>query len=339
MNHTVSSYGLLALALACTVPLLAATAFPQAGPKLQVAIVKNDSDGPKYMAEGGLLPLLDKLGCEVRGPETAALSKEEQAEYGAWNRDALESRNIGSIVARNGQGERLILGLLTNCTDLLGMLAGLQHLGLPGDPSGSRVKGERREGLAGLKPLRVGLVYFDAHADFNTPETTLSGMLGGMDVAVAAGMCLTRLRLKTGLDPALPAKYIVFGGLRDVDPLERELLDRSECQYLNVEDIRTAAGAVDAQVRRLGSLVDVIYVHVDMDVLDPAEVAGHPLTAPEGPTSVELAGAIRRIFAHPKAAALGLASIPFGDRDKDGLSLRAAYRLIGASVAGAKSRS
>ena len=67
-------------------------------------------------------------------------------------------------------------------------------------------------------------------------------MLGGMDVAVAAGMCLTRLRLKTGLDPALPTKYIVFGGLRDVDPLERELLDRSECQYLTVEDIRAASG-------------------------------------------------------------------------------------------------
>jgi arginase len=338
MSRSTLSLGLLALTLAWAVPLLAASVPAPPRPKVKVAVVRNDSDGPKYMAEGGLLPLLEKLGCEVAGPETIALTKGEEAEYGAWNRDALESRHIGELVAKNVQGEGLVLGLLTNCTDLLGMLAGLQRLGPARERPDSGREGERREGLAGLKPLRVGLIYFDAHADFNTPETTLSGMLGGMDVAVAAGMCLTRLRLKAGLDPALPTKYIVFGGLRDVDPLERELLDRSECQFLSVEDIRAASGAVDEQIRRLGRLTDVIYVHVDMDVLDPAEVAGHPLTAPEGPTSVELAKAIRRIFAHPKAAALGIASIPFGDRDKDGRSLQAAYRLIEASVAGTRPR-
>jgi hypothetical protein len=338
MNHLTSSCGLVALALVCAVPLLAASARGPAQRKFSVAIVKNDSDGPKYMAEGGLVPLLEKLGCELRGVETVALTKEEQAEYGAWNRGALESRRIGTLVSKQKQGDGLVLGLLTNCVDLLGMLAGLQHLQPAGSSPGSGEKGERREGLAGLKPLRVGLIYFDAHADFNTPETTLSGMLGGMDVAVAAGMCLTRLRLKTGLDPALPTRYVVFGGLRDVDPLERELLDRSECQYLSVEDIRSRPGAIEEQMRRLSRMTDVIYVHVDMDVLDPAEVSGHPLTAPEGPTSVELASAIRRIFANPKAAALGIASIPFGARDKEGLSLRAAYRLVEASVAGAKSR-
>ena len=338
MNHLTSSCGLFALALVCVVPMLAASANGPAPRKISVAIVKNDSDGPKYMAEGGLVPLLEKLGCEIRGLETAALGKEEQAEYGAWNRAALESRHIGALVSKNKQVDGLVLGLLTNCTDLLGMLAGLQHLQPAEIPPGSGEKGERREGLAGPKPLRVGLIYFDAHADFNTPETTLSGMLGGMDVAVAAGMCLTRLRLKTGLDPAMPTKYIVFGGLRDVDPLERELLDRSECQYLSVEDIRSRPDAIDEQMRRLSRMTDVIYIHVDMDVLDPAEVSGHPLTAPEGPTSVELAAAIQRIFANPKAAALGVASIPFGARDKEGLSLRAAYRLIEASVAGAKSR-
>jgi hypothetical protein len=338
MNQFTSGAGSLSVVLACAFLVVAASAKPPAQNRLKVSVVRNESDGPRYMAEGGLLPLLEKLGCEAKGPDLVTLSKEEQAEYGAWNRAALESRRIGALVAKNRQGEGLVLGLLTNCTDLLGMLAGLQHLlpagGSPGGPGG----GERREGLAGLKPLRVGLLYFDAHADFNTPETTLSGMLGGMDVAVAAGMCLTRLRLKAGLDPALPTKYVVFGGLRDVDPLERELLDRSECQYLSVEDIRKASSALDDQLRRLGRLVDVIYVHVDMDVLDPAEVGGHPLTAPDGPTSSELAAALRKIFGHPKAAALGIASIPFGDRDKDGRSLWAAYRLIEAAVLGAESR-
>ncbi len=330
--------GFVAL-LGLAFPLLA-SAKASSGPKarLKVIIVKNDSEGPKYMAEGGLLPLLEKLVCEVKKVDTVALTPEEQREYGEWNRDALESRHIGRLAGDNRIGDGLIVGLLTNCTDLLGMLAGLQHLGPSDQPARVDERSLQREGLAGTKPLRVGLVYFDAHADFNTPETTLSGMLGGMDVAAAAGLCLARLRLKTGLEPALPTRYIVFGGLRDVDPFEQELLDRSDCEYLSVEDIRAASGAVDVQMKRLSRLTDVIYIHIDMDVLDPAEVAGHSLNVPKGPTSLELAKSLERMFAWPKAAAIGIASIPFGERDKEGRSLRAAYRLIEAAVRGAQSR-
>jgi hypothetical protein len=301
---------------------------------LKVSIVRNDSEGPRYMAEGGLVPRLEALGCEIVGLETAALSEAEKSEYGAWNRDALESRSIGRLVSGEGLDGGLIIGLLSDCTDLLGMLAGLQHL----QTSGPGGKSPGREGLAGSKPLRVGLVYFDAHADFNTPETSLSGMLGGMDVAVASGLCLTRLRLKAGLDPAIPTRYIVFGGLRDVDPLERELLDRSDCAFLSVEDIRSVSDAVADQMERLSRLTDLVYVHVDMDVLDPGEVSGHPLTVPAGPTSKELAAAIRKIFGYRKAAAIGIASIPYGERDREGLSLQAAYRLLEASVQGMQSR-
>ena len=74
-------------------------------------------------------------------------------------------------------------------------------------------------------------------------------------------------------------------------------------------------------------LADVIYIHVDMDVLDPTEVRGHSLTVPQGPTSQELAAAIRKMFAHPKAAAIGIASLPFGLRDKEGISLKAELTL------------
>ncbi len=284
-------------------------------------VVGNASEGPRVMAESGLVDLLGRYGFEVSGPETIALTAEEETEYGAWHRDALESRHIGRRVAARGSSGGLGIGLLTNCVDLLGMLAGLQHLGPPG-----------------TKPLRVGLVYLDAHADYNTPETTLSGMLGGMDVAVATGLCLERLRLKTGLDPALPAKYVVFGGLRDVDPLEQELLDRSDASFLSVEDLKASSSRIDEQMERLGRMTDVIYVHIDMDVLDPVEVAGHSLNVPLGPTSAELSAAVEKMFRHPKARAIGIASLPAGDRDKDGVSLEAAYRLIEGALKGYGSR-
>jgi arginase len=186
--------------------------------------------------------------------------------------------------------------------------------------------------------LRVGLVFIDAHGDFNTPETTLSGMLGGMPVAVAAGLCLTRMRVKSGLDPALPERHIVMGAVRDTDPLEQDLLDRSEVEHLSVADIRDRSARIHEQMQRLSRLTDVIYVHVDMDVLDPKEVPGHPLTVPDGPTSLELAAAIETMFTYEKAAAFGVASTPAGMRDPDGVSRRAAYNLILGALKGLRQR-
>lgn len=313
--------------------LVFGAAKPGTGQQKSAFIIRNASEGPRIMAEGGFLDLLRRNGFAVSGVETVKLTPAEDKEYGAWNRGALENMHIGRLVSAHRLNEGLTIGLLTNCVDVLGMLAGLQHLAPP-----AVTDTLQREGLAGLKPLRVGLVYLDAHADFNTPETTLSGMLGGMDVAVAAGMCLTRLRLKVGLDPALPTRYVVFGGLRDVDPLEQELLDRSDAEFLSVDDLRLASPKIDHEIERLGRLTDIIYVHIDMDVLDPDEVRGHSLSVPEGPTSRELAAAIERMFRHPKAGAIGIASMPYGERDKDGLSLKAAYALIEGALRGYKKR-
>ncbi len=301
-------------------------------PQIKVAIVRNRSEGPAVMERGGLKQRLGELGCSLAPVLTVQLTPDEEREYGAWHKSALESRSLGRLVAQSA-GNDLTVGLLTNCSDLLGMLAGLQHpVAREGTAQAAPV------GLAGVKPRRVGLVYVDAHADFNTPETTLSGMLGGMDVAIAAGTCLTRHRLTTGLDPALPTKYIVMAGIRDVDPLEQELLDRSDCELMSVADIRRLSSNVSGQIERLARLTDIIYVHIDMDVLDPGEVAGHPLTAPEGPTSRELAAALEVMFQNPKVQAIGIASLPYGPNDKNLVSLNAAYRLIDAAVAGVRKR-
>ena len=90
-------------------------------------------------------------------------------------------------------------------------------------------------------------------------------------------------------------------------------------------------------MKRLSRLTYLIYIHIDMDVLDPAEVSGHSLTVPNGPTSVELAKALEIMFLYKKAAALGIASYPVG-RDKDKLSLKAVYTLIQGSIKGVQNR-
>ena len=269
--------------------------------------------------DSSLGKLLGELGCEVVGSKTAELTPEDSKQYGAQNRLGLASAHLAEIVSGYVRGGVFPLGLLQNCNGLMGMLAGLQRSG------------------PGRKPLRVGLVYIDAHGDFNTPETSLSGMLGGMPVAVSCGLCLERLRRTCGLDPPLPTKYITMVGVRDTDPYEQELIDRSDIEHVTVDEVKRLSPAIDMEMERLATFVDLIYVHVDMDVLDPPEVPGHGLPVEGGPSSLELAEALEVMFEHPKAASFGVASYP-SERDPGGVSLKAVHNLIGGVVRGVKNR-
>lgn len=306
-------------------PLMAHTSVP-----LKVAIIRMPYTGarnvpelspvPDYLEAGGLADTLRAMGIDLGPTASVRLTDEEQGDYGEWHRMGLANGHLGDLVAKNRRAGYLTVGLLGNCTSLLGTLGGLQRSG------------------PGRRPLKVGLVFIDAHGDFNTPETTLSGMLGGMPVAVAAGMALHNLRRESGLEPPLPTRHIVMGAVRDLDPLEEDLVLRSDIEMITVDDIRERSANLDRQVARLSASTDVIYVHVDMDVLDPAEVPGHPLAVPNGPTSQELAAALTVIFRNEKVAALGIASTPAGERDPDGVSRRAAYNLIRGAVNGARQR-
>jgi arginase len=223
--------------------------------------------------------------------------------------------HFSAIVAQNERSGWFTIGLLATCPSMPGLVAGLQH------------SGATRDGL------RIGMLWLDAHPDFNTPETTRSGSLGGMPVAVATGRALQRMRMDAGLDPPLSGRNIVMGGVRLTDPLEQQLLDSSQIEQLSVDDLRTMSPAVFAQLDRLDRNVDKIYVHVDMDVLDPHEVMGHVNKVPGGPTSAQLAALFEQIFArYPKASALGFATIPA--TDAGGLSLAAVNRMIEGAVRG-----
>jgi arginase len=297
--------------------------------KIKVAVVKNPYGAAPSIIQEGLIENLVNLGCGIGKDETFDLTQEEK-KYSGWARNALISRHIANLISVNGKNEYLTVGLLGSCADLPGILGGLQHMG-PG-------KEEQTYHLAAYVPHKVALIYFDAHADINTPETTLSGMYGGMDVALAAGLFNPNNRLVAGLDPPLPPSYILLADIRDTDPREMELINRLDIEILSTGDIKNLTPNVRKQMDRLSGLADLIYIHVDMDVLAPEEVRGHGLTAPNGPTSYELAACIELIFTYPKAAAIGIASTPYGPRDPEHISRRAAIRLIEGAVKGIKKR-
>ena len=291
---------------------------------LRIALVKQPfipngtSNGPQTMASGGIKDELAKLGIEVRETEIRLTPKQEP-EYGGWKRLGYALGHLGQAVQTNVRGGFFNVGLLGTCPSMPGMVAGFQRSG----PT--------------AEALKVGLLWLDAHPDFNTPETTRSGSLGGMPVAVATGRCLAGMRLDAGLDPPLADEHVVMGGVRLTDPLEQQLLDKSKIQQLSVKDLQTMSPAVTAQLDRLSRLTDKIYVHIDMDVLDPREVEGHGNKVPGGPSSEELAKLFEMIFRrYPKASGIGFATIP--QRDEGGLSLAAVHRMILGAVRGLKAR-
>jgi arginase len=276
------------------------------------------SKGPATMAEGGIQKILQDLGATVR-VEEARLTSDEALEYGGWKKLGMSLGHFAEIVANNEREGYFTVGLLATCPSMPGLVAGLQR------------SGPTRE------PIKIGMLWLDAHPDFNTPETTRSGSLGGMPVAVATGRALQVMRLDAKLDPPLPDRHIVMGGVRLTDPLEQHLLDNSMIEQLSVDDLRQQTAAVWAQLDRLNRLTDKIYVHIDMDVLDPREVMGHGNKVPNGPSSEQLAKLFEAIFArYPKASAIGFATIPA--TDEGGLSIAAVNRMIAAAVRGVKAR-
>ena len=102
------------------------------------------------------------------------------------------------------------------------------------------------------------VLWLDAHGDYNSPETSPTGFLGGMCLAGACG------EWEPGLADPIPAERVVLAGVRDLDPGERRLLERSEATVIGasvVETLVAVQNALDGAP---------VYVHVDLDVLDPA---------------------------------------------------------------------
>lgn len=105
----------------------------------------------------------------------------------------------------------------------------------------------------------VCIVWFDSHADLNTPEVTTTGYLGGLALAAPAGMW------ESGLGAGLELHQIVLVGQRDLDPFERDLIDRA-----GIPHIKPGNGL--AERLRAAVAGRPVYVHLDCDVLNPGIV-------------------------------------------------------------------
>lgn len=167
----------------------------------------------------------------------------------------------------------------------------------------------------------IAVVWCDAHADLHTPETSPSGAFSGMALRAVLGEGEEQLVLS----PGIPRNRIVTVGVRDIDDAEVEQLD--PLTQLSVTDLERPDALAEA-VHATGA--SRAWVHIDVDVLDPSDLAGVSSAAPFGVSPAALSAAIRQLRERiPLAGATisGFAPRSPADAVDD---LGALLRLVGA---------
>ena len=148
--------------------------------------------------------------------------------------------------------------------------------------------------LAGVGAPPPAIIWLDAHGDFNTPETTISGFLDGMALATAVGRCWGKLAATVPGFAAVPERQAVLVGAREFDVTERALLDNSAVRVIDPQCIRNHGWRAELEPlwAKIQTYTGRAYLHIDLDVLDPAEARVNQFAAPGGLTLTELLGVV-----------------------------------------------
>jgi arginase len=174
--------------------------------------------------------------------------------------------------------------------------------------------------ISGCGSQNTGVVWFDAHGESTTPETTSSGFLDGMGISILTGQRWRKLaHTIPGFVPVLGNRILLVGS-RDLEAEETELLNRvGVTRLLRIEDHRS-------RVASLAQRVDGVYLHLDLDVLDPDEAIANQWT-PAGGLSVETVKQVMKsIQENTRIKGLGIGSSD-PELDRDGRALGAAMSI------------
>jgi arginase len=183
--------------------------------------------------------------------------------------------------------------------------------------------------LNGLTPARRAAFWFDAHGDYNTPETTTSGFIDGMGLAAATGLGWQRLAATVpGFQP-MEGRNTFFLGVRDLDPPEASLVRETGATLVAVNEL--PAGL--PRILERAMLADAVgYLHLDPDVLDPSVGRANYLPVPDGLSVSQLTGTIAAIRARVPIHAAGIASYSPEDDHDQGIA-RGVFTAIDAILA------
>ena len=244
--------------------------------------------GPDALIAAGIIDRMGKAGIDVSGPAISELPDVERAEGSiAVNVGRLGAHTADLVASARAQGAGALV-LSGDDTATVGVVSGMQQAHGAG--------------------AKIGLVWFDAHGDFNTPETTYSGILAGMPVAILAGLAGPLWRDAAGLAAPLPTDRIVISGVRELDEREATLLQSTDVRVVTAKE--AIAGTAQSQaIARLAASCDHICVHIDLDVLDPSLVPSSATPEPAGLTVRQATALIQEVLATGKVAAVSVAGL------------------------------
>ena len=153
--------------------------------------------------------------------------------------------------------------------------------------------------ISGLGGEHTGVLWIDAHPDINTPDTTMSGLIEGMPVAMMLGEAWQGMAYEIAGVTPIAWSSICFYGVRELEPAEKELMDEEELPI--VDDAESAVDALDG--------CDQAYIHLDMDVHDAAQLQVNRYPVPGGPSPQTVRKDLTRIAKELPVAVLSVTGI------------------------------
>ena len=180
---------------------------------------------------------------------------------------------------------------------------------------------------AGLGMERLAVVWFDAHGEYMTPETTVSGFLDGMPLSILTGRCFKRLAATIPWFRPLPPTLTMLVGSRDYSPGEREELLNDSIPL--VEPASLTEPNVARWLDAMRANADRVIIHVDLDVLDPRFGRANQYAAEGGLSPEEILRVIELARKRFTIAALVVASFDPG-ADDDGRVAEIGARIVRA---------
>jgi arginase len=180
--------------------------------------------------------------------------------------------------------------------------------------------------VAGLmNPENTGIIWFDAHGDFNTPETSQTGYLGGMPLAIILGHGHEELRQASKISKPIPERNTVLIGARDLDKAEEHALTASSVRLVRAEHCHSDMNHAFHAIHELNGL-EQIYLHFDLDALDTRHAPAVNNPASHGLTPDQVKSSIQHIANLGKLSAFSLTG--FNPAIDDGQTLAVALDII-----------
>ncbi len=181
--------------------------------------------------------------------------------------------------------------------------------------------------VAGLGPEELGIVWFDAHADFDDPEENVSGFFDVMGLAMLTGRGWHALRHTIPGHQPVSERNVLLAAVRDLEPYQRARVERSEILAIPGE---IEVGRFQEALTQLASRVRRVYLHIDLDSLDASQARVNEYAAAGGPSLDRLCQCVRLTCNRFELAAVAITAYnPAVDEDRRG---QAAARRLASEI-------